>query len=321
MSAISIILYYAISLIAADPGLTFGGWSLMSVLPYCAGLSLLLVFAGTVAVKQNSFKARTDRQLALFCSALFLLNLAIALVYAKIVLPHGKPEGLLFACFLAASFSATPIARIVMNSTMAQKAATAEERKQFLKMQFSPHFLFNNLNILTALIQTNSADAEEFTIKLARIYRYVLANMERDVVDIHESLEFTFDYISLLDLRYPDQIELHVEQPLISMSAGAVPSLALPVLMENMAKHNLPVEDGKIVIRIFLKDNCVVVRNTLNSVADEEERMSFGIGSNSLCESYRLRGYRVPAFRKTKEYYEVQLPIIHTDEAHTDNRR
>lgn len=88
-----------------------------------------------------------------------------------------------------------------------------EENRQLemklLKMQMNPHFVFNSLSVLAGLIDIDAKRAEDYVIRLSRIYRHILGHLENDVVSLDEAFQWLDDYMNLLKLRYAN-IELQV---------------------------------------------------------------------------------------------------------------
>ena len=69
-------------------------------------------------------------------------------------------------------------------------AKSANAQFESLKNQLDPHFLFNSLNVLSALIDENPSQAQHFTAAMSKIYRYVLEQKDKELVTIEEELDF-----------------------------------------------------------------------------------------------------------------------------------
>ena len=89
-------------------------------------------------------------------------------------------------------------------------AKTETAKFESLKNQLDPHFLFNSLNVLTSLIGENPAQAEKFTTKLSKVYRYVLEQRNKDLVPIEEELKFAKTYMQLLEMRFEDAVKFNI---------------------------------------------------------------------------------------------------------------
>lgn len=126
-------------------------------------------------------------------------------------------------------------------AVLQQQVTEAELRA--LRAQIHPHFLFNSLNSIANLVVTNPAKAEIMTVRLARVFRHVLANSARPLVALHEEIEFLETYLQIEEARFGNR--LHVEiavDPAIAMEP--IPSLILQPIVENALKHGLGPKTG-----------------------------------------------------------------------------
>jgi two-component system sensor histidine kinase AlgZ len=131
-----------------------------------------------------------------------------------------------------------------------------------LKAQLNPHFLFNSLNSLRALISEDPERARTTVTQLARTLRYTLNAGKKDVVPLHEEMEIARDYLELESLRLGER--LCVETALSDESLAArVPVMLVQTLVENAIKHGIAelpaggtlgisseVVDGALVLRV-----------------------------------------------------------------------
>ena len=119
-------------------------------------------------------------------------------------------------------------------SELREAAAQAELRA--LHAQVQPHFLFNALNALSYLTETDPAAAQRFTERLADMLRYTVAAGERPAALLSEEIGFVEDYLAVARERYenPLTFEYHGSPELLS---AAVPPLLLQPLIENSLKH------------------------------------------------------------------------------------
>ena len=85
--------------------------------------------------------------------------------------------------------------------------ATEAELKA-LKAQINPHFLFNTLNTIAALIHSDPAQAEATVERLAEMFRYVLAGSERGSVPLREELAFVDDYLEIEQARFGERLRV-----------------------------------------------------------------------------------------------------------------
>jgi len=122
-----------------------------------------------------------------------------------------------------------------------QQVTEAELRA--LRAQINPHFLFNSLNTIANLIVTNPARAETMTLRLAKVFRHVLAQSSRPLIPIREEIEFLRTYLEIEEARFGNRllVEIEVSQ---EVALDHVPSLILQPVVENALKHGLAPKPG-----------------------------------------------------------------------------
>jgi len=116
------------------------------------------------------------------------------------------------------------------------RALAAQAELKALKAQIHPHFFFNALNTIAALIHTDPALAEASVERLAMMFRYVLASSEQGQVPLEEELAFVDDYLEIECARFGQRLRVtrEIDPQALSIS---VPSLILQPLVENVVKH------------------------------------------------------------------------------------
>ncbi len=194
--------------------------------------------------------------------------------------------------------------KIVIEST---KAETATAQFETLKNQLDPHFLFNSLNVLTGLIEENPENAIDFTTSLSKIYRYVLEQKDKEVVSIQEEINFAKTYVNLLKLRFENSIDFEIEQITFSETEFIVP-LSLQILLENTIKHNVVSEQKPLKIKIYKKDNYLIIENSFQP--KETIKDSTGIGLKNIINRYQLISNREVDIEKNEQIFRVELPIL-----------
>ena len=105
-------------------------------------------------------------------------------------------------------------------------AKTETAKYESLKSQIDPHFLFNSLNVLTSLIGENPKQAEKFTTKLSKVYRYVLEQKNKDLIELDEELHFAKTYMELLKMRFENAVTFNIpESAKCNSSSNSIKSL------------------------------------------------------------------------------------------------
>ncbi|PIE48414.1 MAG: histidine kinase [Flavobacteriales bacterium] len=186
-------------------------------------------------------------------------------------------------------------------------AETEIAKYESLKSQLDPHFLFNSLNVLTALIDENPKQAEQFTTKLSQVYRYVVEQKDKDLVSLEEELHFAKIYMGLLKMRFEEALRFTLPEETIPENYKIVP-LSLQLLLENAIKHNIVSDDKPLNIAITIEDHELIISNNYNP--KQTLKKGVGVGLKNIRERYNLISYRQPTFQKTEDTFVAKLPLL-----------
>jgi two-component system, LytTR family, sensor kinase len=166
-------------------------------------------------------------------------------------------------------------------------------RMDALSRQINPHFLFNTLNTVTALIRFDPDSARGVVLKLSNILRRLLRKHET-FVPLREELQFIDDYLDIEVARFGrDNLEI-VKQLSEETLDAFVPSMLLQPIVENSLKHGLApkLEGGKIQLRTASRDGRLSIEIADNGVGISEEKMPHvyveGIGLSNVRERLRV---------------------------------
>lgn len=181
---------------------------------------------------------------------------------------------------------------------------------EVLKNQLNPHFLFNSLNVLSALISNDVQKAAMFVEEFAQIYRYVLETIEKPLVSLEQELSFARSYMYLQQIRYGTNLHYVVDVDSIWLK-DSIPPLSLQVVLENAIKHNSITNQFPLFISLKAYDECLWVENTLRQRVSGIP--STGIGQKNLARRYELVCGKEPIFKVLNEKYLVKLPLIKPD--------
>ena len=122
-----------------------------------------------------------------------------------------------------------------------QQVTEAELRA--LRAQINPHFLFNSLNTIANLIVTDPPRAETMTLRLAKVFRHVLAHASRPLAPISDEMDFLRTYLEIEEARFGSRLQIEIDvSP--DVAHDPVPSLILQPLVENALKHGLAPKTG-----------------------------------------------------------------------------
>ncbi|MBZ9630199.1 histidine kinase [Salegentibacter sp. LM13S] len=186
-------------------------------------------------------------------------------------------------------------------------AGTASAKFDALKNQLDPHFLFNSLNVLSALIDENPEQAQKFTSALSKVYRYVLEQKNKELVDLEEELKFAKTYMDLLKMRFEDAIVFNFPSVLKNPEAKVVP-LSLQLLLENTIKHNTVNSENPLEISIIEEDRNLVVKNNLQPKAILKR--GSGVGLSNIKQRYHLLTDRKIEIDNSHNVFIVKLPLL-----------
>lgn len=183
----------------------------------------------------------------------------------------------------------------------------AQIKFEVLKSQINPHFMFNSLNVLSALINKDVKKAQEFIDEFSMIYRYVLETIEQPVTTLGKELEFMRSYFFLQQIRYGENLTYSV-----NITAGLMelflPPLSLQVVLENAMKHNIINQSKPLHIEISNEALTLVVKNNIQPKISKGT--STGLGLKNLIKRYAFISSLEPEFKVETSHYIARLPLI-----------
>lgn len=188
------------------------------------------------------------------------------------------------------------------------KAHKAEFQYIRLKQQLNPHFLFNSLNILNYLVQEQKTEqASKYIQKLASLYRYMLQNEGEEVVRVKDEMTFVEMYVELLKVRYTEGFRFSAEIGDEACNRNVIPC-SIQLLVENAIKHNAVEPDNPLEVKVFTKDDTIVVENNL--VPKMSSGTSTGVGLNYIRQEYKDLAGAEPEIGKGGKVFRVVLPLL-----------
>jgi sensor histidine kinase YesM len=186
--------------------------------------------------------------------------------------------------------------------------AKAQAELEALKNQIDPHFIFNSLNTLSFLITRDPLNARLYNDTLARVYRYILSNKERDLVLLREEIEFISNYFYLLKIRFAEAVSMVIEITDLSAENFLIPPISLQALVENAIKHNEFSDKKPLTIDVSISADYVIVRNIMNRRTSPQPTSKIGL--SNLDNRYKLLTKRNILIENNFESFIVKLPIV-----------
>ncbi len=194
---------------------------------------------------------------------------------------------------------------------LAEKEKKEAELK-LLKQQIDPHFLFNNLNILGALIQQDKGIAGEYLKKFASLYRYIISHKDEDVVLLDDEWTFAKNYVYLLEQRFGKAYRFNLldlsNQNHQLLFTRFVPPGAIQTLIENITKHNQSEEEKPLAITIDFDDDYLTIKNEIRSKITPV--VSTQTGLQNLQIRYALLSDKAMTINKLDGFFTVKIPLL-----------
>jgi hypothetical protein len=201
------------------------------------------------------------------------------------------------------------------NQHRADQLARAQTQAQLdaLAQQLDPHFLFNSLNTLAALIEPDNEPAQAYVEGLADVYRYVLLSRERPTVPLAEELAFVQTYVALQKVRFRDNIHVSYELPPAALGRHVAP-LSVQVLVENALKHNEASQARPLHLHLAA-DAAGTALRVENTYQPRPAGLAPGTGTGlaNVRQRYALLGAPAPvAVEQAAGRFAVTLPLLPT---------
>ncbi|NJM52159.1 MAG: histidine kinase [Blastocatellia bacterium] len=188
-----------------------------------------------------------------------------------------------------------------------QQAKTAMELKT-LQQNIEPHFLFNNLNVLSSLIESNPNRANEFLEKLSELYRYILQTQTLEAVSLKDELEFARNYVFLLQERFGNAYRFDWQIDENRLNGQKIVPVSVQTLIENAVKHNAGSNENPLQILIKLDEEFLSVENEIR-----EKQLTFQTtqsGLQNLKTRYAFLTDEAVKIVQTVDKFKVELPLI-----------
>jgi two-component system LytT family sensor kinase len=346
LAALSFVMFYLLSYMTDPYDEWWGNYfkrtvadiliELGSSLLFCTLISLSSIFIHEKLNLYFSWMERPLKRLAVetFLNVICVVGLILAQVLCIALLTNSSPEvsgsedkvwhwqWVTISIFIAFTISAIHTGDYLITNwknaaleatehklkSAQHKQAAAEAELQALRLQLDPHFVFNNLSVLSELILEDQQLGFHYSENLSKVYRYLLRNSTRDLITLQEELKFLKAYIFLLKHRAGCGItfEIDIDQAHLNLH---LPPMTLQLLIENAMKHNkfLKSDPLKITVRSG-EDMDLVVSNSILPL--EKKHPSSGLGLQNIAQRYLLLSDRTPRIATDNFFFTVSIPLI-----------
>ncbi len=301
------------------------------------GILMLLFYTNLIYITPKILKERGVGRFLLILIPIILIvsfvnwrihhELAESMGFQRMPPLHREPGGPRPPFFMASSLFASLLITAIVASISTSvvlwndwvTARRAEQERAFqkvaselavLKLQISPHFLFNTLNNIRWLVRSKSDQAEVAVVRLSQLLRYILYQSEQEKISLAREIDNLRDYISLQQMRLTEHQNLIFN---VSGEAGdlqIVPLLFMPMI-ENVFKYGDFTGASPTTIQLTIKKDHLLFR-TENRIVKTKPDADSGIGLNNVRKRLQLHypGKHHLACRETDGNYILELSII-----------
>jgi sensor histidine kinase YesM len=201
------------------------------------------------------------------------------------------------------------------NRTLKWEATINEFELNRLKSQLNPHFIFNALNSVRALVDENPPKAKQAITQLSNLLRNSLSMDKKKLISLEEEMRTVADYLALETIRFEERLRVRFD-----IHPGSrqyqVPPMMVQTLVENGIKHGISKlkEGGEITIQSEVVEDQLIVRITNSGHLEEKPKPESGYGLANTLERLRLLYNDMASFRIVNVdpghvLTEVKLPI------------
>lgn len=178
-----------------------------------------------------------------------------------------------------------------------------------LKAQINPHFLFNALNNIRALILEDSMKARDMVSHLSDLLRYSIQFNDREKVSVAEELEIVNNYLELESIHYEKRLTYQVNAE-EEIKNCLIPPMIIQLLVENAIKHGIShiKEGGEVIVNI--KEENASLKIEVSNTGELKKKEREGIGIRNATERIKLLFEEEPDFSLYQEGAMVKSKLI-----------
>ena len=201
-----------------------------------------------------------------------------------------------------------------IRSAALERALTAAHLAA-LRMQLSPHSLFNLLHTIRGQIDWDPAAARTMIVQLGDLLRRLLNAGEREYSRLADEMQFVRLYLELQQRRFADRLTVDLPQP-AGLPCVWVPSLILQPLVENAVVHGLAGHQGPVVVRVrAASSRGTLTLSVTNSVAAEHAAREGGIGLRNVRDRLAIQFGERSSFHAAHDdghqwVAEIRMPLL-----------
>ena len=190
------------------------------------------------------------------------------------------------------------------------KKETLQAQLENLRNQINPHFLFNNLSVLSSLVYKDQDKAVDFIDQLSKVYRYVLENQNNELVKLKSELKFIESYCFLLKIRFGENIKFNFKVSSDDSELFIAP-MAIQLLLENAIKHNEISQEFPLEVQIYIEDKYLVISNEIQLRKGFVESSKTGL--KNIISRYSYFTKLPVVITDENKRFTVKIPVLESD--------
>ncbi|MFH6602810.1 sensor histidine kinase [Maribacter algicola] len=186
--------------------------------------------------------------------------------------------------------------------------AQKELELKVLRSQYNPHFLYNSLNTIDALIDYSPKEkVKKYISHLAALYRHLIHTKDEDIVTLEDELELARNYFYLIETRFENDYSFEIINKTVPKTIY-LPNGALLTVLENVVKHNKALDEKIISTVILIEEEIVSITNSKTNGLTKNE--SLGTGLKNLSKRYELLSDQTIEVEETEAIFTIKLPLL-----------
>lgn len=231
------------------------------------------------------------------------------------------PSGITFYLMVAGAYYSVIYYREIKTKEINEshlQLILKETQFKALKNQLNPHFLFNSLNSINALIKSDPDNARSMLVKLSDLLRMSLSYQNNAFVSLQLDLDFVHAYLDIEKIRLADRLE-YKETITDSLLNTSIPSMILQPLLENSIKHGIAPSSKKGTVELKI-EKCpdfmkIIILNTIATKQDINSYSNIpvnGVGLKNLTNRLEMiysDNFRISSGKISDNIFKVELDI------------
>ncbi len=249
-------------------------------------------------------------------ASITVLTLMIEVAFGRKTIDNHHIILTLITTFLLHTLNSSAILAIKIFKNINQQQLSLEKAQnnlleinvKQLQQQLDPHFLFNNLNVLSALIISKPYEAEKFLDAFSNIYRYIIDNQHKNTIVIDKEINFSYDYMELLRKRFANAFYLTLSFDSQDTLHYKTLPCSLQLALENVIKHNQGDTENPLNIEVRISNTWLIIKNPIRPKTFATPSSGLGLNNLKLRAKAILR--KPIQIEQNEHQFTLKIPVI-----------